>query len=208
MRISRQLAGLTWLISLVFLLLVQDSLADDSMPIVTRDQWGANRPVLEMPRHTPQRLTIHHSATPAKPNQSLGRKLRSLQTFSQTRSKLADGRIKEAWGDIPYHFYIDITGQIGEGRAIDFVGDTNTAYDPTGHVAIVLEGNFEHEVPAAAQIESLVGLLTTLARDYHLDPADIGAHKDFAETACPGANMMVLLPEVVAEVTANLAERQ
>jgi len=190
------------------LLLAGSCFAADSLVIVKRDQWEANEPVLEMLHQTPQRLTVHHTATPARPNLSLGRKLRSLQTFSQTRSKLADGRVKEAWGDIPYHFYIDTAGRIGEGRSIDFVGDTNTAYDPTGHVAIVLEGNFEHEVPTAAQIRALVSLLTTLAKAYHLAPANIGAHKDFTETACPGANMMALLPGVVALVTAELADRQ
>lgn len=175
-------------------------LAAEPQAIVTRDQWGAKPTTLEIPRHKPVRLTIHHTATMAKPNASIKSKLKSLQAFSQSESKLADGRVKKAWGDIPYHFYIDANGGVGEGRAVDLVGDTNTRYDPTGHIAVVLEGNFDKEAPSPAQVEALVGLLATLAKRYAIEPDHVGAHRQFAQTACPGKNMMTMLPDVLAAV--------
>jgi len=191
---------------LLVLLPVAAGLAADSPTVVTRQQWGAKPLTKEIPRHRPMRLTVHHTATTAKPGASLQSKLRSLQAFSQSDSKLADGRTKKAWGDLPYHFYIDVNGMVGEGRAVELVGDTNTKYDPTGHISVVLEGNFERETPTAAQIDALVALLAALAERYAIDIESIGAHKQFAQTACPGKNLLALLPSIVAAVSKQRAQ--
>jgi hypothetical protein len=182
------------------------AMAGDAPVVVTRGQWGAKPPVMAMKQQTPVRLTVHHTATPAKPKASLASKLKSLQAFSQTDSKLADGRLKKAWADIPYHYYIDVNGAVGEARPAEFVGDTNTKYDPAGHITIVVEGNFETETPSKAEIDALIGLLASLARRYHIDADKIGVHKEFAQTACPGKNMMAMMPEIVARVKAELAQ--
>ncbi|MGH6826875.1 N-acetylmuramoyl-L-alanine amidase [Methyloceanibacter sp.] len=178
--------------------------ADDSPVVVTREQWGAKPPIMTMKKQTPVRLTIHHTGAAAKPRVSLANKLKSLQAFSQTDAPLDDGRIKKAWPDIPYHYYIDVNGAVGEARPVEFVGDTNTKYDPTGHITIVVEGNFDKETPTKAEIDALVGLLASLATKYHIDVDKIGAHKQFAQTACPGKNMMALMPEIVARVRERL----
>lgn len=148
-----------------------------------------------MTRHEPSRITIHHTASAQRPSRSIGAKLRSLQAFSQSSATLADGRTKKAWADIPYHFYIDANGEIAEGRNIDFVGDTNTAYDPTGHIAIVLEGNFETETPSGFQIASLQNLVQYLALTTGVGSHKVGVHADFASTACPGSNLTHALHE-------------
>lgn len=157
--------------------------------VMSRQQWGAHDPVLPMTRQVPMRITVHHTASRTKPGLSITSKLKNLQSFSQSRSKLADGRTKKPWPDIPYHFYIAVDGKIAEGRPIGFVGDTNTSYDPTGHITIVVEGNFEIEKPSAAELASLKSLIGSLAAQYHIAPALIGVHSDFAQTACPGRNL-------------------
>lgn len=166
-----------------------------NVDMVMREQWGASEPSFAMIRHDPSRITIHHTASAQKPNRPIGAKLRSLQAFSQRSETLADGRTKQAWADIPYHFYIDANGEIAEGRSIDFVGDTNTAYDPTGHIAIVVEGNFEAETPSAAQFASLQNLIQYLASSIGVADQLVGVHADFASTACPGANLAHALHE-------------
>ncbi|HVL38667.1 MAG TPA: hypothetical protein VM328_04670, partial [Fimbriimonadaceae bacterium] len=90
--------------------------AQDKPPIVTREQWGANPPVLTRKRHVPTHITIHHTGVPQQPARSLEDKLRGLQLFSQREDKLASGQTKPAWPDVPYHFYISTDGRIGEGR--------------------------------------------------------------------------------------------
>lgn len=164
--------------------------------IISSEQWSAKGPVGEAKEHTISVITIHHTATVPKKGVSIEKKMKSLQNFSQTESRLDTGKIKPAWFDIPYHYYVSVDGQIAEGRSIKYVGDTNTGYDPTGHALIVLEGNFENTDPSPAQLKSLQTLASWLAAFYKVPPADIKAHNDFASTACPGKKLKVLLPSL------------
>lgn len=166
------------------------------VPVLTRAEWGAAAPVLPMERHVPRRITIHHTATPQAPGRTTVDKLRALQRFSQERSPLADGRIKEPWADVPYHFYIAADGTIAEARELRFVGDSNTEYDLAGHIQIVVEGNFEEEQPSAAQYRSVGELTHALARRWRIAPGHVYGHRDHAQTACPGEALYNWLPEL------------
>jgi N-acetyl-anhydromuramyl-L-alanine amidase AmpD len=165
-------------------------------PMLSRAEWQAAPPVLEMKTHRIDHITIHHTAVKQNPQRSLADKLKSLQKFSQNPGTLGSGKAKPAWPDVPYHYYIDCHGQIGEAREVKFVGDTNTAYDPTGHALVVLEGNFEEEEPPAAQLAALREMIAWLAARYQLPPDRVGGHQDFAQTLCPGKNLQALLPEL------------
>lgn len=173
----------------VFLALLAGASTAGATDVMSRAEWGAHKPVLAMEKQVPSRITVHHTATRSKHGLSIVKKMQSLQAFSQSRSKLADGRTKEAWADIPYHFYIAVDGRVAEGRPIGFVGDTNTKYDPKGHITIVVEGNFENEKPAPEELSALEALIGDLSRQYGIPASRIGTHKDFAQTACPGRNL-------------------
>lgn len=167
------------------------ALGEPEMPkIVTREEWGAklHRPGAKV--HHIDRITIHHTGVAQSPARSLEDKLRGLQAFSQREDKLADGRTKPAWPDIPYHYYISVDGRIGEGRRYRYVGDTNTTYDPTGHLLIVVEGNFETELPKPEQIASLEKLVNWALWNWRLERKTIFGHGDFASTDCPGKNLV------------------
>lgn len=175
-----------------------------ALDLLTRAEWGAKPPTLAMTAHTPRMITIHHTATTHKPKQSTAAKLKSLQAFSQSNGKLADGRRKKAWADVPYHYYIAANGEVAEGRQVGFAGDTNTEYDPTGHIGIVVEGNFEKEVPTPQQVAALVDLVAMLAERHHIGIAAIGGHRDRASTACPGKNLTALMGDIKADVARRL----
>lgn len=168
--------------------------------ILSRAEWLAQPPVLEMKTHRINQITIHHTAVQQNPQRTLAQKLTSLQKFSQNPGTLGNGKTKPAWPDVPYHFYIDCHGNIGEGRELKYVGDTNTEYDPTGHALIVLEGNFEEEEPTAAQLVALRKMISWLAGEYKVSPERLGTHKDFARTLCPGTKLQALIPELRAAV--------
>jgi hypothetical protein len=157
--------------------------------IVARSAWHAADPVLPMSAHTPTRITIHHTGVRSNAGLSLEQKLRNLQAFSQREDKLASGRTKPQWPDVPYHYYIDIRGRIGEARDVRYKGDTNTEYDPAGHILVVVEGNFEQETPTAAQLTSLRHIVQWLAAGWQVPAARIQSHKDYARTDCPGVNL-------------------
>jgi len=166
--------------------------------IVNRAEWGARDPVLPMREHRIERITIHHTATRQNVERSLADKLRGLQAFSQRDDSLGDGRKKPAWADIPYHYYIAVDGTVGEARSWRYVGDSNTPYDPTGHLLIVVEGNFEDEQLTEAQMRALESLVTTFARRFAVPGERLGAHKDYASTRCPGRNLYAELPRLRA----------
>lgn len=162
--------------------------------IISRADWKAKAPVGAAKEHQIRFITIHHTATAQKENVSIEQKMQNLQNFSQREDRLASGKLKPVWFDVPYHFYIAVDGKIAEGRQIKFVGDTNTEYDPTGHALVVLEGNFETEQPAKNQQQALQETVVWLASKYQVPIAEIKAHNDFAATACPGKNLKILLP--------------
>ena len=182
----------------------QSAWRPDGVEYLSRAEWGARAPVAAMERQRPARITIHHTASPQAPARTLAQKLRGLQGFSQAPGALASGGTKPAWPDIPYHYYVAVDGSVGEGREVGYVGDSNTAYDPRGHVLIVVEGNFETEHPTPAQWEALVRLTAAVAARWRIDPATIDGHRDFAQTLCPGKNLEARLPRLRTAVAAAL----
>jgi hypothetical protein len=132
-------------------------------------------------RHTITHITLHHQGEPFKPGTDPQQYLRNLQTWS---------RGTKHWLDIPYHYIIDLDGKIYEGRKIEYAGDTNTEYDPTGHALIEVVGNFEEVEPNQQQLDAVVRLMALLANKYAVPLDHIASHRDFSQqTVCPGANL-------------------
>ena len=183
-----------------FFLMIGSVLGNDfgtnDLKIVTRKEWQAKDPVTTMKPHELKFITIHHTATKQKPGVSAALKLQHLQAFSQREDTLSSGKKKPIWPDVPYHFYVTCDGEIGEGRDIHFVGDTNTEYDPTGHILVTLEGNFEVEEPTKEQMKAAKNLVAWLAEKYKIPADHIKSHKDYAKTACPGKNLYGRLGEL------------
>ena len=151
--------------------------------------------------HTIEWLTIHHTGMVLEDNRLAPSRLREHQAFHQT---------DRGWPDLAYHFAIDREGNIYEGRPPEFRGDTATSYDPTGHLLVVLEGNFDIEETAKVQLRSLSELLAWAASQYSVGVETIKSHRDYipGETACPGENLYELLEsgELVDTVTSHLNE--
>lgn len=149
-----------------------------------------------MVEHLVERLTIHHTGVALGADHEAPSRLRAHQAFHQ-----AD----RGWPDLAYHFSIDQTGNVYEGRSPEFRGDTATSYDPTGHLLVVLEGNFDVEATGGAQLRSLAELLAWAAGHYSVGSDAIKSHRDYApgETSCPGDNVYAYLTsgELIDAVT-------
>jgi hypothetical protein len=171
-------------------------------PILSRQQWQANEPVSMMTPHRPQFITLHHTAMKQNAEKSLKEKMQWLQNYSQHEEVLAGGQKKPTWPDVPYHFLIAVDGQVAEGRNIGFVGDSNAEFDSTGHISVTLEGNFEKEEPTPEQMDSTRKVISFLAKKYHVPLEKIKAHRDYAQTACPGKNLYRRMDEIRGSVTA------
>ena len=171
-----------------------ERIVPDGVRYVSRAGWGARAPVLPMRPHTPTRITIHHTGVAQAPNRSAVDKVVALQTFSQRDDSLASGRRKPAWADIPYHLYVAVDGTVLEARDWRYVGDSNTPYDPAGHLLVVVEGNFERDTLSTAQRRSLDALVPALARRFQVPGDRLASHRDFASTSCPGTHVYAELP--------------
>jgi N-acetyl-anhydromuramyl-L-alanine amidase AmpD len=168
----------------------------EGVRFVPRAAWGAHAPVLPMIAHVPNRLTIHHTATVQNHTRTIEAKMAGLQAFSQRDDSLASGKKKPAWADVPYHYYIAVDGSIAEGREWRYAGDTNTEYNPVGHLLVVVEGSFNRDTLTSAQRRALDAIIPALAHHFHIAGSMLGGHRDFADTECPGQNLYAELPRL------------
>ncbi len=171
-------------------------------PIVRVAQWGGT-PAEDTSRvHEIKFITLHHGGEEFKEDKDFVTYLVNLQNWSRREKK---------WIDIPYHYLIDFAGKIYEGRDIRYPGDTNTAYDPTGHALVCLPGNYEIQQPNDKQLRAVIDMFVWLCWKYKLSPGVIKGHKDVAEgTVCPGKNLYAYLENgfIKKEVAQRLEKLQ
>lgn len=149
--------------------------------VAAADSAGGAGLRLRIP-HEITHVTLHHSGSPEplRPEDDPVAKLRGLQAW---------GRTDRNWWDVPYHFLIDLDGRIYEGRDWRYMGETNTTYDPRGHLLISVIGNYGIQEPTPAQIDAIAELMAWGIARFDLPLDRIGGHYDHAETSCPGTHL-------------------
>jgi N-acetylmuramoyl-L-alanine amidase len=143
---------------------------------ICRSSWGAKPATGAFVSHQISRITVHHSAVVLRDNRKAPAQLRSFQADHQARG----------WPDIAYHMLIDRRGNLYLGRPLSAVGDTNTSYDPTGHLLVLALGNFQEQEIASAQLNMTVNVLAWACSRYGIEPSTIRGHRAYANTLCPG----------------------
>jgi hypothetical protein len=159
--------------------------AEPPLRVVPVAEWGGSamspESVAMAKKHKPQWITLHHGGVAFLRDKDPKQYLRNLQSWSRGTRK---------WADIPYHYLIDLDGNVYEGRDVNYAGDTNTEYDPTGHALIVVLGNFEEVDPNPAQLSAVTSTMVMLAKRFNINPDKIAGHKDYSgQTACPGKSL-------------------
>lgn len=142
---------------------------------------------LRVPQHITS-ITLHHegSAKPLRPEDDPIKGLRALQSW---------GASDRDWWDVPYHFLIDLDGHIYEGRDWHYMGETNTTYDPTGHLLISILGNYNLQEPTQAQLNAIADLMAWAVDKFHVPLDSIRGHYQYADTGCPGKNLRKYLED-------------
>ena len=148
--------------------------------VIPKESWGESTSKDQCRSHQIRYISIHHSATLVTDNRKVPRNLQNYQRYHQ----------KQGWMDIAYHFAIDRKGNVYQGRDIDCAGDTFTKYDPTGHLLIMLDGNFEQQTPSKESLDSLSKMVSWATQEYGVELSNIHYHKQLAATACPGESLI------------------
>lgn len=159
---------------------------------VSRGSWSAipANPNKMRAMNGVRRITIHHEGS-AKPNNDRT----AADVIGTLRLIQGQHRKRMGAGDIGYHFIIDRTGVIWQGRDWAYQG-AHTSGANSNNIGVMLLGNFEIQQPSAAQLNALHSLVASLVRKYGLNSQkDIFGHSDFCNTQCPGKH---LKPQVQA----------
>ncbi len=176
-----------------------DDLQSVAPALVTRDMWNAEPALDGMWPHKPNGIVIHHTGVGRNLMSTLQQKMKGLQHFSQ-RMMHPGPMGRTIWLDAPYHFYIDAKGELAEGRDARFSSDSNTLYDTYGILQVVVEGNFQREMPDPRQIEALKKTLVWLSLKWNIHPDKIVWHRAKAATNCPGKFLLNQLPQMSVEI--------
>jgi hypothetical protein len=173
---------------------------ESGLRMVTVQEWGGTAAPSGSSSHRITHVTVHHQGEIWPEDKEVGPYLRALQRWS---------REARGWSDIPYHYIVAPDGTVYRARPESRPGDTNTEYDPRGHVLVMLLGNFEVQSPTARQWESSVALLAHLLSVHGLSAAALGTHRDYSgQTVCPGANLSRRFDELRALVAARVRQPQ
>lgn len=135
-------------------------------------------------------LVVHHTAITNGDGRSGVERMRALYGYH------ANNR---GWGDIGYHYVIDDTGQVFEGKSGgSYVVGGHVYCNNVGTIGVALMGNFDTQEPTQEQLKALQWLLADLSDAYGIDPAQsvtfhgerfqspIVGHRDLLSTDCPG----------------------
>lgn len=95
---------------------------------------------------------------------------------------------KRGWRDIGYHYYIERSGEVFEGRPINMAGAHEKSQNSQS-IGVCYEGS---HLPTLAQLDSILNLFRTFRSTYGFSEHDWYGHYNFKNKECPGFDMEVL----------------
>lgn len=153
--------------------------------VIRRSNWtraGIARPGEIYPLRKVNRITIHHEGvTPYTAT--------SEEATRQRLEIIRRGHVTvRGWADIGYHYLIDPAGRVWEGRPVQYQG-AHVKDQNENNLGIMVIGNFERQVPNAAQTTSLDRFVAGQMRQYRVPVSRVFTHRELAPTECPGRNL-------------------
>jgi len=145
------------------------------------------------PMTTPYRITIHHTAEPFH-GTSVADTIGQMQFLQRLH------QVDKGWADLGYHYLIDPSGRLIEGRPMKAQGAHAYKKNNIGNIGICVIGNFvaqpqrgseyaRAQAPTAAQLATLERVVDELREVYGIVPRQVEGHQDLRSTACPGPRL-------------------
>ncbi|OZM71026.1 N-acetylmuramoyl-L-alanine amidase [Amycolatopsis antarctica] len=168
----------------------------------SRSDWNARKPssTVTVLDRKPTYIVVHHTASPG--NTDDFSKARAFEVSRIIQNAHMDGN---GWSDSGQQFTNSRGGFIVEGRqhSLDALKSGNKHVEGahvsgknTEAIGIENEGNYVTASVPAKLWSSLVELVSYMASQYGVTPANIKGHRDFNSTECPGGVLYGRLPEL------------
>ena len=131
--------------------------------------------------NTPEYLIVHHTGgTDADPK---------ADTSNHTFTIVDEYHKSLGWGKIGYHYFIDKTGLLTQGRADNEEG-AHTIGQNQKSLGICLAGNFDVTLPTAEQVATLKTLLLQKVIQYNIPNEKVVPHRFFSPKTCYGNRLI------------------
>lgn len=126
-------------------------------------------------------VVIHHTAgTYCSTKTACSQQMRNMQNYHMDSL---------GWADIGYNFLIGGDGQVYEGRGWNTLGAHATSWNSKS-IGISFMGNYNNNVPTAAQIAAAKALLAdAVSRGQIKSNYILYGHRQVGSTECPGNNL-------------------
>jgi len=128
-----------------------------------------------------RRIIMHHSYSPAAKDWKGVQTLQAMEKYQQRPDTLNAKQIA-------YHIIIDPDGGIWLGRPLQDVG-AHTRNHNKDSIGICMIGNFMVDSATEPQYQSALHVVHQLRCKF--GKLEVGGHKDYVATACPGVNFNI-----------------
>ena len=125
-----------------------------------------------------RRITVHHDGMPPVD-------LRSSAEVASRIDMIRQSHQRRGWGDIGYHYIVDASGTVWEGRPLSWQG-AHVANQNPGNLGVLVLGNFQAQTPTGAQLSALDRFIASRLEAYRLGVSSVVTHQELAPTECPG----------------------
>lgn len=157
-----------------------------STAVEPKSSWTSVRPIVSRAdrMNGVSRITVHHSAIPSNSLTDRRAVVRQLQGIQREHMH----RRGEPFADIGYHYIIDPSGQVWEGRPLSLQG-AHVANQNEHNLGIMCMGNFDRQAPTQAQLAALQAFLSEQMRRYNIPVKRVYTHRELGSSSCPGTNL-------------------
>lgn len=151
---------------------------------ISRSQWTRTGPARSKVNamNGITKITIHHDGMAPSyltKHASVAERIEKIRKYHTGNN---------GWGDIGYHYIVDRTGRVWEGRPIQYQG-AHVRNNNEHNIGILVLGNFDKQSPSSAQINALYTATKALTKQHQIKTKLVRSHQEINKTACPGKNL-------------------
>lgn len=160
--------------------------------IVPRSMWAragvvrVGGPDGARPMNGIRRITVHHDGMPPATLSSSQQVAARIEMIRQSHV------VGRGFADLGYHYVIDPSGRVWEGRDIRYQG-AHVKDQNENNLGILVMGNFQKQVPTQAALASLDRFVANQMQRYNISIGNVRTHQERAPTECPGRNLQVYM---------------